>query len=127
MTEQSDICAFCRHPYHGVAAVSALDTNVDKRSAPHYCDALPDGEHYCNCDGRTQHFVVTANAFNKAEAMLKRAIEAGYDDLFPEHSITQGINAEGQPTGIWCARVYSSKLPPVASFQEFAERVGLTS
>lgn len=110
-------CTHCPHDAHEGRKCTAKN--------PHSSGFLHNG--LCNCDGKTQYFLVTGDSIEEVESKLALATRAGYEieQLTLSPKIHQAAGGYGGRTDKWFAIVYSDLLPPVSSMKEFNQRVGL--
>lgn len=112
-------CDYCRHGAHeeGKCQVVMVEN----------ADPLLFYNGLCNCDGKTQSFMLHASTRAGVETQIEKAEAAGYsvETLHDGRRITELVNEDWQRTGHFCATAFSDKLPPVSSYEEFRQRVGL--
>lgn len=135
-------CDYCHHPYHGAMepgatyaafAQSVLDgkrgsAGAIEGSCPHPKSTPGGSETLCGCDGRTQWFSLKAKSLQEGEALAGQVRAAGYDiyKFNTGQCVVNPVGADDQlMTDTWMLTAYSDKLPPVASYEEFKQRVGL--
>lgn len=129
MNEQGQ-CEYCRHGRHGpvevppdVAAVF-VDRIVPRAGL---CKEIVTNGFSCNCDGRTQWLTVVVANREEAARVAERIADAGYE-LYRFNSGDIAVRCvDGNDDlldGVLLA-AFSSTLPPVASYDEFRQRVGI--
>lgn len=123
--ESKRMCPYCWHDFHGAVEAIGSHTGFPRTGT---CPALIlDGRRECMCDGRTQWFSNTGDR-EEVETWAHQAAAAGYSVyVFNSNDIAvRLVGSDGKYTDDWTATVFSETLPPVASPEEFNQRIGLS-
>lgn len=127
---EKNICEYCWHEYHGVVPASGLAMPTDSLTRAerekNLCSAQIDSAHTCNCNGRAQWFSFRVGSYEEAERLAPQIEAAGYDvyQFSGDRIAVQPVDAEGKKADFFMT-AFTETLPPVASYEEFRQRVGL--
>jgi hypothetical protein len=123
-------CAYCWHPFHGVAAKVGFATalaDVKDRQRDGICSFQLSETRKCGCTVNVQWFSIPVSSASEGERLAALIRRAGYDvyEFNSGDIVVQPIDAEEQKLGDrLMVSVFSETLPPVASLAEFKERIG---